>query len=214
MAASHQIELLAIAFALSSVIGLEREWRQKHAGLRTHTLVGVGAAAFAIVGLARFGDSRIAAQVVTGIGFLGAGVIFVRRHDVRGLTTAAGVWACASVGLAVGSELVALGVAITVADLIVSLVYTPIVHRMPSSRIVERDIELTYRDGEGILRQVIADTTARRFAVSDLDVQRRDHDRSLVEVSFRVEGKGDGEGLAEALGRIDGVTSVKLPADG
>jgi hypothetical protein len=61
---------------------------------------------------------------------------------------------------------------------------------------------------------VIADTTARRFAVSDLDVQRRDHDRSLVEVSFRVEGKGDGEGLAEALGRIDGVTSVKLPADG
>jgi hypothetical protein len=50
--------------------------------------------------------------------------------------------------------------------------------------------------------------------VSNLDVQRRDHDRSLVEVSFRVEGKGDGKGLAEALGRIDGVTSVKLPADG
>jgi putative Mg2+ transporter-C (MgtC) family protein len=84
---------------------------------------------------------------------------------------------------------------------------------MPSSRIVEQDIEVTYRDGHGILRQVIADTTSRRFAVSDLDVQRRDPDRSLVEVSFRIEGRGDSEHLAEAIGRIDGVTSVRVASE-
>jgi putative Mg2+ transporter-C (MgtC) family protein len=90
---------LAIAFALSSVIGLERELRQKSAGLRTHTLVGVGAALFTLAGRYGFGGedagidaTRIASQVVTGIGFIGAGVIFMRRDGVRGLTTAATIW--------------------------------------------------------------------------------------------------------------------------
>src|SRR5688572_21916704 len=97
---------LAIAFALSSVIGFERELRQKSAGLRTHTLVGVGAALFTLAGRYGFGGedvgidaTRIASQVVTGIGFIGAGVIFMRRDGVRGLTTAATIWLTAAVGL-------------------------------------------------------------------------------------------------------------------
>src|SRR4051812_14816837 len=95
---SHQLILLAVAFGLSSLIGLERELRQKSAGLRTHTLVGVGAAVFMLVSKYGFSDvvtpgtvnldpSRVAAQVVSGIGFIGAGVIFVKRAGVRGLTT-------------------------------------------------------------------------------------------------------------------------------
>src|ERR1044072_7509958 len=93
----HQIGDLALAFGLSAAIGLEREWRQKSAGLRTHALVGVGSALFVLVSKYGFGDvlepghsvldpSRVAAQVVSGIGFIGGGLIFVRSDIVRGLT--------------------------------------------------------------------------------------------------------------------------------
>jgi putative Mg2+ transporter-C (MgtC) family protein len=110
-----QIGELGLAFALTSLIGLEREWRHKPTGLRTHTLVGVGAALFVIVSKYGFSDvpgpnvvldpSRVAAQIVTGIGFIGGGLIFVRGDAVRGLTTAAIVWMSAAIGMACGSGL-------------------------------------------------------------------------------------------------------------
>src|SRR6185295_9656575 len=123
---SHQLALLGVAFLLSSVIGLERELRQKSAGLRTHTLVGVGAAVFVLVSKYGFSDvvsagtvyldpSRVAAQVVSGIGFIGAGLIFVKRAGVRGLTTAAAIWLTAAVGMAAGAGLIALAIGATVA---------------------------------------------------------------------------------------------------
>ncbi|MFP3380477.1 MgtC/SapB family protein, partial [Bacillus sp. SIMBA_069] len=99
-----QLLLLALAFALSAIIGVERERRLKSAGLRTHILVGLGSALFTLVsaygfvslGLPATDPSRIAAQVVTGIGFVGAGVIFVNRGNVVGLTTAASIWVTAA----------------------------------------------------------------------------------------------------------------------
>lgn len=114
MSTSELIIRLVIAVALSGAIGLEREIRQKHAGLRTHALVGLGAALVVEVSAFGFTDalvpgkvildpSRVAAQVVSGIGFLGAGLIFVRQEYVRGLTTAASVWLVAAVGLAAGA---------------------------------------------------------------------------------------------------------------
>lgn len=132
---------LAIAFGLCTLIGVEREWREKSAGLRTHTLVGVGAALFMLVSKFGFADvlgdqgvgldpSRIAAQIVTGIGFIGGGVIFVRRDSVRGLTTAATVWLAAAVGTAAGAGLPVLAVLGTAAHLVVSVIYTPISRTM------------------------------------------------------------------------------------
>jgi putative Mg2+ transporter-C (MgtC) family protein len=105
---------LAVAAALGAVIGLERELDEKAAGLRTHMLVSVGSALFTMVGAYGFEEfarnggvstdpSRIAAQVVTGIGFLGAGVIFRQGFTVRGLTTAASLWVVAAVGMAAGA---------------------------------------------------------------------------------------------------------------
>jgi putative Mg2+ transporter-C (MgtC) family protein len=112
------VERLVVAALLSGVIGLEREVRHKSAGLRTHALVGLGAALFMCVSQIGFyaviapgrivlDPSRVAAQVVSGIGFLGAGLIFRRRENdtVSGLTTAAGVWVCAAIGLACGGGL-------------------------------------------------------------------------------------------------------------
>jgi len=107
---------LAVAAGLGAAIGLERELDEKAAGLRTHMLVSLGAALFTMVGAYGFHDfltgggaivradpSRIAAQVVTGIGFLGAGVIFRHGFTVRGLTTAASLWVVAAIGMASGA---------------------------------------------------------------------------------------------------------------
>jgi putative Mg2+ transporter-C (MgtC) family protein len=107
---------LVVAAALTGAIGLERELRERAAGLRTHMLVGVGSALFTIVSAYGWGDfrfstregvvfdpTRIAAQIVTGIGFLGAGAIIRQGLSVRGLTTAAGLWVVAAIGMAVGA---------------------------------------------------------------------------------------------------------------
>lgn len=106
---------LTLALALGALIGVEREFRGHEAGVRTSALVCMGAALFGETSQL-YGDSRVAAGVVQGIGFLGAGLIFQRGLDVRGVTTAATVWALAGIGLAVaeGMWLTALLVALTI----------------------------------------------------------------------------------------------------
>ena len=107
---------LAVAAVLTGLIGLERELRERAAGLRTHMLVGVGSALFTIVSAYAWSDfvfsrqggtvldpTRVAAQIVTGIGFLGAGAIIRQGISVRGLTTAAGLWVVAAIGMAAGA---------------------------------------------------------------------------------------------------------------
>lgn len=114
---------LLLAAVCSGLIGYERETARKAAGLRTHTLVGVGAAIFSLASIIGFeapDQSRIAAQIVTGVGFLGAGAIFREGAVVSGLTTAAGLWVVASIGMAAGSGtywLAAIGTAVTLATL-------------------------------------------------------------------------------------------------
>lgn len=115
-----QLELLlriGVAGVLGWMIGNERKNRNKSAGTRTHSIVALGAALAMVVSKYGFQDmpdhdaARVAAQVVSGVGFLGAGVIFVRNNLVNGLTTAAGIWATASVGLAMGAGLYVIGIA-------------------------------------------------------------------------------------------------------
>lgn len=100
---------IIVAGVFGGLIGYERKNRSKGAGMRTHAIVAMGAALMMIVSKYGFSDipsydaSRVAAQIVSGIGFLGAGVIFVKNNSVSGLTTAAGMWATAGVGMAIGS---------------------------------------------------------------------------------------------------------------
>ena len=106
----HLISVLA-AVVLGFAIGYERKLRFKEAGIRTHTIVCAGSALIMVVSKYGFGDSaeadasRVAAQIVSGIGFLGAGIIIYRKHEIHGLTTAAGVWATSGVGMAAGAGL-------------------------------------------------------------------------------------------------------------
>ncbi|MUM35466.1 MgtC/SapB family protein, partial [Mycolicibacterium sp. CBMA 361] len=121
---SRQIIELVVAFGLTALIGLEREIQGKSAGLRTQTIVGTAAALIMLVSKYGFNDvlapgtvmldpSRVAAQIVSGIGFLGAGIIIVRRGSVHGLTTAASVWESAAIGMAAGAGLLLLASVMT-----------------------------------------------------------------------------------------------------
>lgn len=120
---------LLIAGILGSLIGLDREYRAKEAGYRTHFLVSLGSALIMIVSQYGFNEmlktpgvsldpSRIAAQVVTGIGFIGAGTIILHKQIVRGLTTAAGIWTTSGIGLAIGAGMYSLGISATILTLI------------------------------------------------------------------------------------------------
>lgn len=109
---------LALAMLFGSIIGFERERSGKPAGVRTHGMVSLGAALFTVVSLYGFGGAgdpaRVAAQIVTGIGFLGAGAILHQRGSVQGLTTAASLWVTAAIGLAVGTGMVLMSLATAV----------------------------------------------------------------------------------------------------
>lgn len=212
---------LALAFVLSSLIGAEREWRQKSAGLRTHTLVGVGAALFLIVSKYGFSDvlgprvvldpSRVAAQIVTGIGFIGGGLIFVRGDAVRGLTTAAIVWVTAAIGMACGAGLPLLALGVTVAHFVVVFLYPGLAARLPRSRYLEFGVRVVYEDGAGILRKLLAEATRLGFSIVRVRTEHLSHEVrgvGAVAVTFDVRGQPDVDPLAVAFDEVGGVLEV------
>lgn len=224
----RQVWELALAFGLSSLIGLEREIRQKAAGLRTHTLVGTGAALFLLVSKYGFGDvllsgqvvldpSRVAAGIVSGIGFIGGGLIFVRRDMVRGLTTAAIVWVTAAIGMACAAGLWLLALVVTAGHLIVVLVYPEIARRLPRTAHTEAIAHIIYRQREGILRTILATCTNEGLAVTGIHTREDEPDlqaRGAVEVTLELQGATHPIQLAAALHEIDGVLEARATDSG
>jgi putative Mg2+ transporter-C (MgtC) family protein len=226
----RQAAELGLALALSAVIGLEREIRQKNAGLRTHTLVGVGAALFMLISKYGFTDvlepgrivldpSRVAAQIVTGVGFLGAGLIFVRRDSVRGLTTAASIWVTAAIGSAAGAGLPVLAVLTTGLYFLVAIGFPAATRRLPLSATAVSALRVRYPDGRGILRQILQQATAQGFAIDDVSTEavgyreagvggRPAARRAMVEVTLHVHGRQSVSELAAALSDLDEVDAV------
>jgi len=144
----HTVFALAVAFVLGTGIGFERQWRQRTAGLRTTVLVATGAAAFADLGLRLTGTEgavRIIAYVVSGIGFLGAGVILKDGTNIRGLNTAATLWCSAAVGAFCGAGLPAEGVALTAFVLAGNTLLRPLVNWVNRRPISEGTTEAQYR---------------------------------------------------------------------
>jgi len=190
---------LALTLVLSSLIGLEREFRARSAGLRTHTLVGVAAALIMLVSKYGFGDtivqysvvldpSRVAAQIVSGIGFIGGGLIFVQRDVVRGLTTAAIIWLTAAVGMACGAGLPLLAVFVTAAHFLVVFGYTPLAHRIQSE---QAELHVLYTPGKGAVEKVIQMCTGRGYVIQGLAVE---HPEGAAEgesrgIQFQVSGR-------------------------
>ncbi|MBR5925043.1 MAG: MgtC/SapB family protein [Bacteroidales bacterium] len=112
-----------VAGLLGGLIGFEREFRAKEAGVRTHFIVALGSALFMLISQyafsGRFDAARVAAQVVSGIGFIGAGVIIFQKNSIRGITTAAGLWVAAAIGLASGAEMYSVAIAATLMTILV-----------------------------------------------------------------------------------------------
>lgn len=121
---------LFLAVVLGTAIGIEREVANKFAGMRTHALVAMGATLFTISSATVVGPlvdpTRIAAQIVTGIGFLGAGLIVFHKSRVHGLTTAAGIWVAAAIGMAVGFRFYAISIFATILTVLVFVVLWPV----------------------------------------------------------------------------------------
>jgi putative Mg2+ transporter-C (MgtC) family protein len=197
-----QLSELALAFVLSALIGLEREYRQTSAGLRTYTLVGISSALILLISKYGFSDvlqpgrvvldpSRIAAQIVSGIGFIGGGVIFVRKDLVRGLTTAATVWLVAAVGMACGAGLPLLAVAVTACHFVVVGLFPIVERRLPRSRWAGVLLRVSYRDGRGLLREILAVCTQRDLAISRLRVEAGKAAARSGHQSGRTQGKGE-----------------------
>lgn len=141
------IERLCLAAVLGAVLGFEREWRQKNAGLKTNILIAMGSALFTLMSIALSvsagGDqTRVAAQIVTGIGFLGAGAIIRTGASIRGLTTAAMIWVNAAIGVACGGGEYRLAVIATVVTLVVLLVMTPL------EKILDRHLQHRRHDAD------------------------------------------------------------------
>jgi putative Mg2+ transporter-C (MgtC) family protein len=138
---------MALAFVLATAIGAERQYRQRSAGLRTNVLVAVGAASFVSLGLhlnGAAGASQISAYVVSGIGFLGAGVIMKEGNHVWGLNTAATLWCSAAVGALCGVDLAAEAAVLTIAVLAGNTLLRPLVNRINRAPMDERAAEASY----------------------------------------------------------------------
>lgn len=214
---------LLLAAALGAVIGFDRERHTWAAGLRTHMLVCLGAALAMIVSAFAFSDvlqhwprvvldpSRIAAQVISGIGFLGAGTImFMQRENVvRGLTTAAGLWTVAAIGLAVGGGLYVAAVIATGVAWVILAVLKPLERRFAMRKTLPQvRVGFASRASLAAIEQVLS---SRNLPASTIVTRRipDDGDEVTVEFARGFERAGLGE-LADALRGLPGVESVSL----
>ncbi|MBW3594750.1 MAG: MgtC/SapB family protein [Actinobacteria bacterium] len=210
---------IGLAGLLGGLVGLEREFSDQPAGLRTHALVSFGAALFTMAGaygvsefftgddIIQFDPTRIAAQVVTGIGFIGAGAILRQGITVKGLTTAASLWVTASIGLAVGLGYLEGGVAVTAAALLVLYVLKQI-ERLLFPRLkrgyIRMRIELTSQMRLSDLTEVVEAHSAR---IDGMKINTDGEERHLVARLQLPPGLG-GDVLAEEISSVEGVTAV------
>ena len=225
----RQLGALLLAFGLSSVVGMERELRGKSAGLRTQTIVGTSAALFLLVSKYGFADvlspqtvqldpSRVAAQIVSGIGFLGAGLIITRRGTVRGLTTAAAVWESAAIGMAAAAGLTMLACAVTALHFVIVLGYPALSRWLAGTGRVAASFIVIYEGHRGVLRDLLALCTDRGWSITSLTTTPLPENASdtasssLVCIALDLVGIGATHAAA-ALSAIAGVLQVERRPD-
>ncbi|MDF1605467.1 MgtC/SapB family protein [Nocardioides sp. YIM 152315] len=219
-----QLVDLLVALGLSALIGLEREYHQKSAGLRTHTLVGLGTAVFVLVskygfadvmydGITRYDPARVAAQIVSGIGFLGGGLIFVRKDAVRGLTTAATIWVTCAVGMACGAHLYVLALAATIGHFVITFGLVHVARTLPTGSDIATQLALTYEPGHLVLARVLSTCTEHGYIVADVSVDRSSASRLdvLREERLREEDEGFGRATLDNRTRVTLLLRGKLP---
>jgi putative Mg2+ transporter-C (MgtC) family protein len=208
---------LLLSAVLGAIIGLEREYHDHPAGMRTHMLVSVGSASFTILSIEAFqapgGDpGRIAAQIVSGIGFLGAGAILKEGANVRGLTTAASLWTVAAVGMAAGAGSSAVALTITI---IVLVSLWPL--RLVTERFVGRDesrvrVELVTADPHALGR-VVAAVVQHHGSIAHLETKAAPGGQD-IELEARVRDPAAAATMISIIGDLEGINVVKSSTPG
>jgi putative Mg2+ transporter-C (MgtC) family protein len=211
---------LLLATFLGAVIGFEREYHAKEAGVRTHLLVALGSCLFMIISVygfdfmldqdhVSFDPSRIASQVVTGIGFIGAGTIILQKQMVRGLTTAAGLWVTAAIGLACGNGMYIIA-AVTTVIVLVSLglinVYLPYFSQK------ERHITFLAEDYE-VLTEILERLRQEKITVLNYELHKdaeENDGKMLVSLEIRMKRYDNAKGIASILKNFEKVELVQI----
>ncbi|MFG3339366.1 MgtC/SapB family protein [Glycomyces sp. NPDC048151] len=212
---------LGLALLLGLAVGAEREWQGKPAGMRTHGLIAIGTCLFVLAGRYGFPESvpgtpgtdpaRIAAQVVTGIGFLGAGVIFFNRNIVHGMTTAASIWSTTAMALACGAGLYWAAVAVAVAQLVVVAGLAPVEDVIARHAKHAGRLQIRYTSSAA-LAAALARCTEEGFKVAE--IQGEDGHGVERTTDFVLTGRGQVDELTVHLRTIEGVEGVKYREEG
>lgn len=212
------ITRLGLASILGIAIGIERARREQSAGMRTYAVVSMASALIMIVsiyGVPNLGGpehdtSRIAAQVVSGIGFLGAGIIFMRRNVVHGLTTAALLWASSGVGLAIGGGLLLTGSIATGLLLLISGGLLPVKRALFHDESTEHRVRLHLTDTSSVIRDIREMALGEPgFTLTSLDLESTvDKKKTVLEIRLRVEDPDDAISIVHNLETLEGVDRV------
>ena len=213
---------LLLAAVLAGAIGLEREVRDQPAGFRTHMLVSLGACLFAVVsayGFAPFAEdhpnvrvvvdpTRIAAQIVTGIGFLGAGAILRSGMSVRGLTTAASLWVVAAIGTAVGLGAYLVGGATAFIALLTLLFLRPVRARLVRGIKADHEEYVVWAGADLELERLIGDVSASGVRIDSLRIDEEDGGEREIVLLLRIPTSQRPEDAAGVIARTQGVRNV------
>lgn len=210
---------LCVAGIIGALIGLEREKRFKEAGLRTHFLVAIGSAVFMLVSKYAYFDvladdvildpSRVAAAIPSGIGFLGAGMILVQRTSIQGLTTAAGVWATAGIGLAIGGGMYEIGI-ISGLLVIIGLEFLKRIFGPVIPKTITLTIEM--KNGRSV-HEIIEKLTTLEITIKEYTMQdKEDTNDTNYKVRMKLQSKNRWKEntITNKLQKIDGVTLIKV----
>ncbi|HEX5411530.1 MAG TPA: MgtC/SapB family protein [Terriglobia bacterium] len=210
---------LVVATVLSAIVGIDRERLERAAGLRTHAMVGLGAALFMVLSAFGFHDilgtpnmtldpSRIAAQIVSGIGFLGAGLIIIRREEVRGLTTAASIWVVAAVGAAAGAGMYLVAVTTAGLALLVLAGLRPVENRFFHHRHAH-ELSLLLERGVGSVEAIeSAVQSMGRQLQRVVVVPSQTGAADRVDIMLAPTTARDLSSLMDHLGRLEGVRQI------
>lgn len=201
-----------IAMILGMLIGNERKNRNKSAGLRTHAMVALGAALMMVVSKYGFSDTvqgdgaRLAAQVVSGVGFLGAGMIFVRHNLVNGLTTAAGVWATAGIGLTLGAGMYGVGIV----SALMMLIMQNLSHKLPVFASVAAGgfIRMTIANKPGAVEEIQRYLMDRKIEIHGVQISKSEKDRIKLELDVVYPHTLDKPALFCALAEREDILSI------
>jgi putative Mg2+ transporter-C (MgtC) family protein len=210
-----------IAGICGALIGYERKSRMKEAGIRTHFVVAVGASLMMIISKYGFQDqsgwhnltldpSRIAAQVVSGVGFLGAGMIFLQRQTVKGLTTAAGIWATAGTGMAVGSGLYVVGGGVTLIILLAQILLHGKIDWLSSPRTEHLILRLVNeKDAAARIQRLLGE---RNISIMTFHAERTSKDSSEItlEIMIKLPGAQKADQLLTLIQEEEFVKSVEV----